>query len=89
MGAQLEEEMDDGQGEWTRGLACRVTVACMGEERGRQSGAAAAAAGWLPVDAGLCGRVVVVDEVRLLSLLVSVVLEEHCASPLPPLDRDV
>lgn len=82
MGAQLEEEMDDGQG----GVACRVTVACMGEERGRQSGAAAA--GWLPVAAGLCGRAVVVDEERLLSLLVSVVLEEHRAS-LPPLDRDV
>lgn len=39
--------MDDGQGEWTQGLACKMTVACMGEERGRQSGVAVA--GWLLV----------------------------------------
>lgn len=93
MGAQLKErQMDDGQGESTPGWACSVTVACMGEERGRQSGAAAA--GWLPLalcyeDGGLCwGVVVVADEERLLSLLVTPVLEEHPASPLPPLGRD-
>lgn len=47
-GAQLMgRQMDEGQGGWTQGSACRVTVACTGEERGRQSGVTAA--GWLQV----------------------------------------
>lgn len=82
--------MDDGPGEWTWGLACRLTVACKEEERERQSGMAAA--GRLPEApcseaGGLRGGTAVVDEERLLSRLVCPVLEEHPASPLPPLDR--
>lgn len=64
----------------------------MGEERGRQPGLTVA--GRLPVApcqgaGGPCGRLAVVDEERVLSLLVSPVLQEHPASPLAPLDRDV
>lgn len=42
-----------------------VTLPCMVEERGRQTGGT----GWLPVS--LSGRLVVVDEERVLSLCVS------------------
>lgn len=57
----------------------------MGEERGRQSGGAAA--GGLPADVwsevGLSGRLLVEDEEKLFALLVSPLFEED-----PPLDRD-
>lgn len=48
-----------------------VTLPCMGEERGRQI----QGTGWLPVS--LSGRLVVVDEERVLSLRVSPVTA-HC-----------
>lgn len=49
MEAQLRERrMDEEQGGWRWGLVCRVMVACMGEERGWQTGVT----GWLPVALG-------------------------------------
>jgi len=56
-----------------------VTLPCMGEERGRQSGGAAA--GGLPADVwsevgGLSGRLLVEDEEKLFALLVSPLFEE-------------
>lgn len=38
MGSQVKvRRMDEGRGDWARGLVCMVMVACMGEERGRQT----------------------------------------------------
>lgn len=56
-----------------------MSLPCMGEERGRQPGLTVA--GRLPVApcqgaGGPCGRLAVVDEERVLSLLVSPVLQE-------------
>lgn len=69
MGAQLKEiQMDEGQGGWMWGLACRVTVACMGEERGRQDGVSGRPPAALCLEAGgQRGRLVVVGEEMVLS----------------------
>lgn len=77
--------MNERQEDWMPGLVCTVTVACMGEERGRQTGVTGQPPVALCLEAGgLCRRLAVVDEERLLSQLVS-----HHASPLSPLDKDV
>lgn len=69
MGARLKEiQMDEGQGGWMWGLACRVTVACMGEERGRQTGGSGRPPVALCLEAGgQCGRSAVVGGEMVLS----------------------